>query len=382
MKALGVSLGEVLTRIKRPVEINGEDQYAEVGVYCFGRGLFHKPARSGLEVGDKALFVIQEGDFILQTTFAWEGAVAVAAQRDNGMFGSVRVLTFEPDRSKCNPKYVQLYLSTPHGREQLLRISPGSAGRNRVLNIKRLPEVTIPLPALPQQDQLVRKTQAIAARLAEVRSLQREIQDDGMALLHSVFHRLIQGAEYRTLAEVAPIVRRPVQIDLDGAYSELGVRSFGKGTFHKPLLAGADVGAKKLYHIHPGDLVLSNVFAWEGAIAVARPEDKGRVGSHRFITCVPPPDAATADFLCFYLLTGEGMEQVREASPGGAGRNRTLGLTKLERVRVPVPGIDRQREFSALQAKVAAIQKAQVANQAELDALLPAVLDKAFKGEL
>jgi type I restriction enzyme S subunit len=279
-------------------------------------------------------------------------------------------------------QYLYWYFRCPATWEQLAKHSTGVGARRERLHPSRLLAEAVPLPTLPEQGRIVASLDAIATRLAEAGRLRQEIQDDAKALLHSVFHRLIQGAEYRPLAEVAPIVRRPVQIDLDGAYPELGVRSFGKGTFHKPLLAGADVGAKKLYHIHPGDLVLSNVFAWEGAIAVARPDDKGRVGSHRFITCVPLPDAATADFLCFYLRTGEGMEQVREASPGGAGRNRTLGLTKLERVRVPVPGIDRQREFSALQAKVAAIHQAQAANQAELDALLPAVLDKAFKGEL
>lgn len=76
------------------------------------------------------------------------------------------------------------------------------------------------------------------------------------------------------------------------------------------------------------------------------------------------------------------MEQVQEDSPGGAGRNRTLGLTKLEQSRVPVPGLARQQEFSTLQAKVAALRRAHADNQPELDALLPAVLDKAFKGEL
>src|SRR5215831_4037981 len=88
------------------------------------------------------------------------------------------------------------------------------------------------------------------------------------------------------LAEIAPIVRRPVEIRHDQAYPELGIRSFGRGTFHKPALLGADVGTKRLFRIEPGDLVFSNVFAWEGAIAVASPADAGRFGSHRFITCI------------------------------------------------------------------------------------------------
>src|SRR5437773_7462767 len=34
-------------------------------------------------------------------------------------------------------------------------------------------------------------------------------------------------------------------------------------------------------------ILVSNIKAWEGALAVAKPEDDGRVGSHRYLTCVP-----------------------------------------------------------------------------------------------
>ena len=243
-------------------------------------------------------------------------------------------------------------------------------------------EIEIPVPLLAEQHRIASKLDAIAERMHSVSELRQEIHRDGQALLHSVFHRLIQDAPYRPLAEVAPIVRRPVEIDPEATYPELGVRSFGKGTFHKQPLPGSEVGTKKLYCIHPGDLVFSNVFAWEGAIAIATPQDAGRFGSHRFITCVTHPDTALAEFLCFFLLTREGIEQVREASPGGAGRNRTLGLSKLEQIRVPVPEIRQQQEFRILQSSVSAIIQAHAGSQPELDALLPAVLDKAFRGEL
>lgn len=131
--------------------------------------------------------------------------------------------------------------------------------------------------------------------------------------------------------------RRPVQVDPFGSYPELGIRSYGNGTFHKPALTGTEIGDKRVFRIEPGDLLFSNVFAWEGAIAVAKPEDAGRVGSHRYITYVPKPGIATFRFLCFYFLTNEGIELIRTASPGGAGRNRTLGLAALAAIHVPVP---------------------------------------------
>lgn len=150
------------------------------------------------------------------------------------------------------------------------------------------------------------------------------------------------------LGDIAPICRRPVEIDINASYPELGIRSFGRGTFHKPPLAGIDVGAKKLYEIHPGDLVFSNVFAWEGAVAVATADDAGRFGSHRFIACAVDPNRADAQFICSYLTASpEGLEQLQRASPGGAGRNRTLGLEKLADIRVPAPPLAEQRAIVA-----------------------------------
>ena len=59
---------------------------------------------------------------------------------------------------------------------------------------------------------------------------------------------------------------------------EIGVRSFGRGIFHKEPIDGTALGNKRVFRIEPGDLVLSNVFAWEGAVAR---RDRRRVGNDR-----------------------------------------------------------------------------------------------------
>jgi type I restriction enzyme S subunit len=164
-------------------------------------------------------------------------------------------------------------------------------------------------------------------------------------------------------------------------YPELGIRSFGNGTFHKPALSGLELGSKRIFTIEVGDLLFNNVFAWEGAIAVAKPEDTGRFGSHRFITCVPNKDKATSRFLCFYFLTSEGLDLIRDASPGGAGRNRTLGLEALANISIPVPDIEAQFWFDKLHDHVGVMRKLQGEAAIERDALLPSSLAKAFNGE-
>ena len=273
-------------------------------------------------------------------------------------------------------------LVNSQGREQLLRISPGSAGRNRVLSVRRLSEVQVPLPPLDEQRRLIAQIDAVALKLGKAEQLRHGIQRDSYALLHSVFHRLIEGAEYRPLAEVAPIVRRPIEIDLDREYEEIGIRSFHKGVFFKCTSAGADISHKKMFQMCPSDLVFSNIMAWEGAIAVVRSQDRDRIGVHRFITCVPASGISDPHFLWFYFQTVKGFQKIVEASPATIARNRTLSVKKLEAIEVPVPAFEKQSEFAQLKAKVDTIRGAHATGQTELDALLPAVLDKAFKGNL
>ena len=119
----------------------------------------------------------------------------------------------------------------------------------------------------------------------------------------------------------------------------------------------------------------------EGAVAIAQPKDDGRVGSHRFLTCVADESMATVDFLRFYFLTPEGLQKLGDASPGGAGRNRTLGLKKLDAIAVPVPPLERQRWFDRLQRRVQQVEALRESAGEDVEGLLPALLHGVFNGE-
>ena len=49
-----VSLGELLRLERRPVKVEPEKLYQEIGIYCFGRGIFHKSA-GGVPAGSRVL---------------------------------------------------------------------------------------------------------------------------------------------------------------------------------------------------------------------------------------------------------------------------------------------------------------------------------------
>jgi type I restriction enzyme S subunit len=77
-------------------------------------------------------------------------------------------------------------------------------------------------------------------------------------------------------------------------------------------------------------------------------------------------------------------EQATKAAKGAAHPH--VNLKDIRVFSVPVPSLPEQRrivaELDALQAEVNALKRLQAETAAELDAMLPALLDRAFKGEL
>ena len=112
------------------------------------------------------------------------------------------------------------------------------------------------------------------------------------------------------------------------------------------------------------------------------PKDEGRFGSHRFMSCIPRAGMATSAILSFFFLTPRGLGMLREGSLGGAGRNRTLGLGALGKMKVPLPSFEKPQWFDALQQEAGALRGVHGETECALQAILPAILDKAFKGEL
>lgn len=373
-----VALGELLRPANDPVRVEQDKNYPNFGIYSFGRGLFAKPPINGMQTSAGTLYRVRAGNFIYSRLFAFEGSYGLVDASLDGHFVSNEYPSFSIDRSRLEPGFLKAYFQFPKVWQEIAMGSKGVGSRRIRVQPDKVLAYQIPVPPLYEQQALVARLDALAEKSQRVEAHLDAVEHHAEHLLALRFRDAIADAPLRTMAEVAPMVRREQSINLDGSYPELGIRSFGKGTFHKPPLSGSEVGTKRLYRIEPGDLLFSNVFAWEGAIAIAQHADAGRFGSHRFITCQANPQLTTAEFLRYYFLTDEGMLKIGEASPGGAGRNRTLGLEKLMAIKVPMPPMATLRIFDRLQAEVAALKAEHVAIRESNAALLPATLERVF----
>ena len=376
-----VALGDVLKKSEESVSIDPNALYREVTIKLWGKGVVLRREASGTEMTASRRAVVRQGQFILSRIDARNGAFGLVPEMLDGAVVSNDFPAFDLSQERLTPKFLG-WLSKTSGFVELCKVaSEGTTNRVR-LKEERFLAMEISLPPLAEQQWIVARIEELAAKVSGALSFRSEIAIQTESLLASAYHRIADAAPRRPMAEVAPLDRRPVNVDIEKSYPQLSVRSFGRGSFHKPPLVGNEVTWQKPFLVKSGDILISNIKAWEGALAVALQEDDGRVASHRYLTCVPIAGVATSRFVCFHLLTPEGLHYIGEASPGSADRNRTLSTKSLLRIPIPVPSFEQQLWFDGLCRQVDSLKRLQTETAAELDAMLPSILDKAFKGEL
>ncbi len=374
------NLHDLIISNPRAVELKPMDSYKQIRIKINQKGVELREIKKGSEIISRQ-FLARSGQFIISKIDARNGAMGIVPFDLNDAIVTSDFLLFDLNLGTVDPHYFRYITQTSFFDSECKRCSEGSTNRVR-LKVDKFLNIQVSLPPLSEQQRIVSKIEGVKTKLDRIKVIRAEQEKEINNLLFSKYAEIIKDAQWVPMKEVAPIIRREVKLNEEQQYPELGIRCFGKGTFHKPALTGVEVGTKKIFQIKKGDLVFSNVFAWEGGIAVAKEEDNDRFGSHRFISCVANKDKAIEDFLCFHFLSQKGLEDINACSPGGAGRNKTLGLDKLMKIKVPVPKLELQKEFVALLEKVNTIKQHHTQTNQELTELMPSLLDKAFKGEM
>nr|WP_288210434.1 restriction endonuclease subunit S [uncultured Dysgonomonas sp.] len=376
-------IGKILKPSKNVEIVNPEKDYTLLGMSLEGRGLFVRETKKGGEIGSKTLNKIIPGEFIYSRLFAWKGAFDYVRDEFENTYVSNEYPTFIVDSQMADVKFLYYYFNQAKIWKEVEQYCIGvtKASRNRFKEEYFL-NFPISIPSIESQRDIVSKIEYIKKKIGDIQNIRETQKKEIQQLLYSKYLEIIHGASLFPMHDIAPIIRRPVIIKNEEIYPELGIRSFGKGTFHKPSITGIEVGTKKIFQIKKGDLLFSNVFAWEGAIAVAKKEDDLRYGSHRFISCLTNDEKVLPEFLCYHFLTEKGLEIINVSSPGGAGRNKTLGLEKLMNIQVPVPSIEDQSEFISLLEKIKKIEGIHKRQDDELVDFNKSLFNITFEGKL
>lgn len=239
-----------------------------------------------------------------------------------------------------------------------------------------------PLPPVEEQRRIVAQLEELAARIEHARTLRRQAELGCEALCRSIIFGASNGAATPTPIRELVRMREPdVAVSRHETYSFAGVYCFGGGVFAGRRRSGMEFAYDRLTRLRTGDFVYPKLMAWEGAPGVVPPECDGLVVSPEFPVFEIDQRRVLPETLDVYFRTPAVWPMLSGASTGTNVRRRRLHPADFLALEILLPPMAVQQKLRQVRAKVDVVRRWQAETAAELDALLPSVLDRAFRGE-
>ena len=180
------TLNDFLIPALREVE-KPKENYLAIGVRSHCKGTFQKPDSEPDKIAMDRLYVVKENDLIVNITFAWESAIAIVKKEDEGGLVSHRFPTYTFDEKISNSKYFQYVIIQKRFRIMLDLISPGGAGRNRVMSKKDFLTLKWELPCIEEQIKIASFLSSIDSKIEQVQKQLNSTKEFKKALLQQMF---------------------------------------------------------------------------------------------------------------------------------------------------------------------------------------------------
>jgi type I restriction enzyme S subunit len=387
-----VKLGSILRYLDERVEMDDEKEYLTITVKRRHGGLEIREKLFGHQIATKKQFRLVPGAFIISRVQCWHQAYAIVPNVPPNTIASTNYDQFEIS-SQVDPRFFWWLSHSPEFTETVRSSAVGVVIEKMVFDREDWLTKSVRLPSLAEQQRVVARIEELAAQIHEARTLRHQAAEEAEALLASsslaIFSELHSRVGVGSICEVIdpnPSHRYPAYVD-EGVpiisssefTGEDGIdpRSAKRvpDTFYKSTLGRYGVGE--------GDVIFSR----KGKVGYARLHpDKVKLAMTHTL-CVLKPNRSKVDsrYLLHFARSPVFLEELTGTMNPNVGVP-TLGLGVIRDASIPVPPVAEQRrivaELDALQAEVDALKRIQAETAVELDALMPSVLDKAFRGEL
>jgi type I restriction enzyme, S subunit len=389
---------QIFKRIERKFVLDDSAAYKCVGVRWYGLGAFVREHLLGAEISRKQQWLIRSGDIVYNKLFAWKGAFAIADHSIDGCIVSDKFPTYRADEEQVDDRWLRYYFQTPGPAQQAAALSKGAAAISKLtLNPPQFWELTVPLPPIPEQRRILKRIEALEMETNKARMFRTQGATEVKAIVKAALYKLTLDVKVDgTLSDVltgAP--RNGWSAACDNADDGIPVLSLAAVTgFHyRP----AEFKRTSLYASKNGHFWLQS-----GDILITRSNTPELVG-HAAIydgrpnPCIYPdlmmrldiqPTDVDRRFVWYWLQSRTVRDFIERNAKGTSPTMKKISQGTV--MAIPFPSslpIENQRhivaKLDALQSQVNALEKLQAQTAAELDALLPSILDSAFiKGEL
>jgi type I restriction enzyme S subunit len=363
-----VKLGEVIRQRKEFVTIDDLTTYKRPRVKLHVQGIVLRDELPGALIKTKKQQVCRSGEFLVAEIDAKVGGFGIVPDALDGAIVSSHYFLFVVNEQVLDRRFLDWYIHTPQFKDQVEAQGSTNYAAIRpsdVLNYE------IPLPPMAEQQRIVAKIDQLAAKIAEARSLRQNAAEEGEAL----FARA-RADRFSTFASDFP--NRPLG-ELISMASGKGLTSSQMDESAPYLVYGGGglTGRYTRYLFETPKIVIGRVGARCGCVFVTEPMS-WVTDNALYLAEVSP--ALDSPYLVHALTMLDLRQQANQAAQPVVSQKKINPLT------IPVPPLQEQHrivaELNALQVKTDALKRLQADSAFGLDALLPSILDKAFKGEL
>jgi len=387
-----VKLGEVLRHRKEFITIDDLRNYKRPRVQLHVQGIVLRDDVPGALIKTKTQQVCRAGEFLVAEIDAKVGGFGVVPQSLDGSIVSSHYFLFVIDESKLDQRFLDFFIRTPAFREQVAAQGSTNYAAIRPAHVLGY---EIPLPPLAEQQRVVMRIEELATQTHEGRTLRHEAAEETEALAGSAASKLFEGCrEHQTIERIAN-VRGGIQKGPHRMPGANPVRYLTVAHVHRNRILTDnpryfEVSANELerWRLLCGDVLIieGNGSADQiGRTALFRGEIENCVHQNHVIRIRPDHKRVLPEFLNSFLNSPAGQDAVQGQSRTSSGL-RSLSVGRIKAIPVPIPPLAQQRrimdDLDALQAQVDALKRLQAETAVDLDALLPSILDRAFKGEL
>jgi type I restriction enzyme S subunit len=377
-----VELDNLLTRSVDRVQIDPDALYREITVRMWGKGVCLRRLLKGSEMSGVRRFVASRGHFIVARIGAEKGAMGLVPPDLSGALVSSDFLLFAIDQQRLLPSFLGWYSKTRTFREACAKVSEGTT-RIR-LQEKGFLALTIPLPPLDQQKRAVASIERLEELIDEARVLQKQAAEESGDIVPQAAARLFEAMSFpkQPLSEAADkktgIAYRAADLVETGTVPVVRLKEIGT---RRPTVYLRNPDEYRNVWLEEGDIVLAKTSFSTGAMC--QWSGPPAVLNQNAVMLRARGDLEQRYLFAWLRQQVSRYLSVHLADPDYYPYIRESDLMKWE-VQLP-PLIEQRRivaELDALQACAEAAQRLQTEIAIELDALLPSILDRAFKGEL
>jgi type I restriction enzyme S subunit len=383
-----IPLGDLLEKSDRWIRIQPKETYKLITVRLWGKGVNLRGQVTGAEIAASEMLQVQPNQFILSRIDARNGASGLIPEFLKGAVVTNDFPVYDIDTIRLHPAYLGWMSKTRDFVDFCRAASEGTTNRVR-LKEGRFLTTAIKLPPMEDQRRIVAKIDELASKIEEARSLRQEVahETDGLVLswLSELFVTGSANWETMPMERAIEITDKQVNPTLP-EYSQLphisGENMESETCRLLPWRTAAGDGVRSNnYLFTPGTILYSKIRPYlRKAVFI---DFKGVCSADVYPIRVISPEI-NPNFLKWTLVAEPFTNYANQLS----GQTRMPKLNRKQLFGFPFahPSLAEQgrivTELEAFQAEVERLRQLQTATTTEIEALLPSILDKAFKGEL